>query len=158
MLLPAIRSLAPGVVDLHLPAFGTPGQWAFVSLAKTHPHQARQVASALWGSAALRSTRYLILVDAELDVRDVRAVLCEVGAHAVPERDMFSYDGPAGGSADGDATPLLARHVGIDATTKIAGEHSGPARQRLASSPEIAALVSARWAEYGLDLELAPSI
>ncbi len=151
VLLPAIRTLAPGVVDLHLPAFGGLHHYAFVSIAKTYPFQARQVASALWGSAALRLTKFLVLVDADVDVRDVRAVLSEAGANASPECDLFTYDGPTASATGGSPRALLVRHVGIDATTKIAGEQSEPTPERLSASAQIDELVSRRWSEYGLD-------
>jgi 4-hydroxy-3-polyprenylbenzoate decarboxylase len=146
VLLPAVRTLAPGVVDLHLPALGGLHRFAFVSLAKTYPFEARQVASALWGSAALRFTKFLMLVDADVNVRDIEAVLAEVGANASPQRDVFSYDGP---TPDGVISGL-SRHVGIDATTKIPGEQGGPAAERLIASSEVQQLVTSRWNEYGL--------
>ncbi len=150
MLLPAVRTTSPDVVDLHLPAYGGLHHFAFVSIRKTHPFQARQAASALWGSAALRFTRFLIVVDAEVNVRDAQQVLSEVGAHASVERDVFSYDGPTHAS-DSTGPIALGRHLGIDATTKIAGEQSGAAPQRLSAGEEIIARVTARWAEFKLD-------
>jgi 4-hydroxy-3-polyprenylbenzoate decarboxylase len=151
VLLGALRTVAPGLVDLHLPALGGLHRYAFVSFAKTYPFQARQVASALWGSAALRFTKFLILVDAEVDVRDLASVLAEVGANAAPERDLFSYDGPSGRTDPANPLAALGRHLGIDATTKIAGEQAAGAPPRLVAGTEVEQLVSARWSEYELD-------
>jgi len=98
-----------------------------------------------------------VLVDAEVDVRDVRGVLAEIGAHATPQHDMFSYDGPAAATGQGGASDPLTRHVGIDATTKIVGERcdvssagTTTAAERLTASAEIERLVDQRWSEYGL--------
>jgi 4-hydroxy-3-polyprenylbenzoate decarboxylase len=152
VLLPAIRAVAPGVVDLHLPALGGADRWAFVSIAKTYPFQARQVASALWGSAALRFTKLVVLVDSDVDVRNVESVLAEIGANVAPERDLFGYDGPTAPTGGPGGLTTLGRHIGIDATVKIAGEHSGSPSERLVGSREIEALVTARWSEYGIAL------
>ena len=150
LLLPAVRSVAPGVVDLHVPAYGGLHRFAFVSMRKTHAFEARQVASALWGSPALRFTKFLILVDDYVDVHDTPRVLAAVGANVSPERDVFSYDGPTHGSDHAQLATALGRHLGIDATAKIAGEQAGHWPAPLAASDEIMQLVTARWAEYGV--------
>ncbi len=152
MLLPALKLVAPAIVDLHLPPLGGLHRYALVSLAKQYPHQARQVASALWGTAALRNIRFLVLLDADVDVRDVRGVLAEVGAKAMPQSDVFSYDGPTAERIGGGQGRLLARHIGIDATTKIAGERvAAVSGGRLTASREIMDLVTSRWEEYQID-------
>ncbi len=151
VLLPALRTLAPGIVDLHLPALGGLHNYAFVSIHKSYPFHARQVASALWGSQSLRFIKFLVLVDAEVNVRQARDVLAEIGANAAPDRDMFSYDGPIAGAEPGSLAQF-GRHVGIDATTKIAGEQVGPTTKRLNADTEIDELVDRRWSEYGLEI------
>jgi 4-hydroxy-3-polyprenylbenzoate decarboxylase len=152
LLLPALRAIAPSLFDLHLPAYGGIDRWAFASIVKTHPFQARQVASALWGSAALRYTKFLILVDQHVNVHDTPRVLAEVGTNVAPERDVFSYDGPAQAADYANSMAPLGRHLGIDATAKIAGEQSGTWPAPMVTSEEIKHLVTARWDEYKLPL------
>jgi 4-hydroxy-3-polyprenylbenzoate decarboxylase len=41
--------------------------------------------------------------------------------------------------------------MGIDATTKIPPETDHPWGEALESDPDVAAMVSRRWAEYGLE-------
>ncbi len=153
MLLPALRAVAPEIVDLHLPAYGGPHHFALVAIRKTGPFQARQVASALWGSPALRFTKFLVVVDHYVDVHDTDRVWSEVGANVAPERDLFTYDGPAHGSDHANSLAPLARHVGIDATAKIPGERSTDGPTPLATNPEIEQLVNSRWEEYKLARE-----
>ena len=150
MLLPAVRAAAADVVDLHLPAYGGPHRWAFVSIHKRYPYQSRQIASALWGSAALKFTKFLVLVDPHVNVHDTQAVLAEVGANVAPDRDVFSYDGPAHGSDHANPSAPLGRHLALDATAKIPGEQQGPWPAPLVTSEEIRQLVTARWEEYKL--------
>jgi 4-hydroxy-3-polyprenylbenzoate decarboxylase len=142
VLLPALGTIAPGIVDLHLPALGGLHNYAFVSVAQTYPFQARQIASALWGSPALRFVKFLVLLDAHVNVRQVRSVLAEIGAHAQPERDFFSYEGPL-------ANAPFGRHIGIDATRKTADEPTRDAAASNVTEAEIEELVTRRWAEYG---------
>jgi 4-hydroxy-3-polyprenylbenzoate decarboxylase len=151
MLLPAVRSAAPDVVDLHLPTLGGRHRYAFVSMRKHYPFHARQVAAALWGTEALRFTKFLVLVNQDVNVHDVTRVLAQVGANAAPERDVFAFAGPAHGS-DHAAGSALAGRLAIDATDKLAGEQSGAWPERLDAGEEIRRLVTARWAEYQLEL------
>jgi 4-hydroxy-3-polyprenylbenzoate decarboxylase len=152
LLLPALRTATPSLVDLHLPAYGGLDRWAFASIRKTYPFQARQVASALWGSAALKHIKFLIVVDERVNVYDAASVLAEVGANVAPERDVFAYDGPAQASDHANSLAPLGRHLGIDATAKIAGEQTGSWPAPLVTSEEIKQLVTARWGEYKLPL------
>ncbi|MBI3836776.1 MAG: UbiD family decarboxylase [Planctomycetia bacterium] len=152
LLLAPLRAAVPSLIDLHLPAYGGLDRWAFVSIRKTYPFQARQVASALWGSPVLKYTKFVVVVDEQVNVHDAPSVLAEVGANVAPERDVFPYDGPAHASDHANSMAPLGRHLGIDATAKIAGEQSGAWPAPLATSEEIKQLVTARWGEYKLPL------
>lgn len=152
MVLAGLKAAEADIVDLHLPLAGGPHRWAVVSLRKRFPFQARQVASALWGSAALRFTKFLVVVDGHVDVRDARQVLAAVGSNVAPDRDMISYDGPAHASDHANALAPLGRHVAFDATAKIAGERSGQWPAELRTSEATREQVTARWAEYQLEL------
>jgi 4-hydroxy-3-polyprenylbenzoate decarboxylase len=152
LLLPALRRIAPDIVDLHLPALGGLDRYAFVALRKRYDFQARQVAAALWGSDALRFTKFLVLVDHDVNVHDVERVLENVGANVAPDRDLFSFDGPAHGSDHAGSLGPLARHLAIDATAKLPGEQQGAWPARLDPGDEVHQLVTARWAEYRLEL------
>ncbi len=152
MLLPALRAIAPDVVDVHLPALGGQNSYALVAIRKRYPFHARQIACALWGSTSLQFTKFLILVDARVNVHDVQRVLSEAGANVAPERDMFSHDGAAHGADHSHSQSPLARRVAIDATAKIAGEHQGALPTALQASEETRQLVTARWSQYKLEL------
>lgn len=152
MLLPALRAIVPELVDLHLPAFGGQHDYAFVAMRKRYPFHARQIAAALWGSTALGFTKFLILMDAEVNVHDVPRVLAEVGANVAPECDIFAHDGPAHTASHANSLGLLSRHVAIDATAKIAGERTGASPAPLVVDDETRQRVTSRWAEYKLEV------
>jgi len=150
MLVPLLRSVAPDLVDLYLTAFGGWQRVAFVSIRKQHPFQARQIAAALWGTNALRFTKFLVLVDERIDVHNIEQVLGQMGAHVAPERDLFSLDGPAHASDHANTLGALARHVAIDATTKLPAEQSTKSPSPLDAGHDIRQQVTARWPEYRL--------
>jgi 4-hydroxy-3-polyprenylbenzoate decarboxylase len=150
MVLAALRTTAPDVVDLHLPPLGGMHHFALVSMRKRYPFHARQIAAALWGSEALKFTKFLILVDHDVNVHDAGRVLELVGANVAPERDVFAFDGPAHSSDHASGPAPLGRHLAIDATAKIAGEQSGTWPELLDAGEETRRQVTARWAEYKL--------
>ncbi len=149
-LLSQLRTRNASIVDFSLPAMGGPHAFAVISLAGASAGLSRQVAAMAWASEPLRFTRFLAVVDAEVNVHDARQVLAAIGAHADPGRDVFSFDGPAH-AADLVVVGGLARRLAVDATRKgsplVAGLAAG------AASEEAVRLVTARWAEYGLPFQ-----
>ncbi len=152
LFLPIIRTFVPEVVDLDLPLFGTFHNWAFVSIRKTHPFQARKVMHALWGLGQMMYTKFLVVVDAEVNVHDAEEVLWRAGAEADPRRDTVLATGPADVLDHAAPPDAAAGKLGIDATRKLPEEAGGAAwPEPLESDPETAARVARRWAEYGFE-------
>jgi 4-hydroxy-3-polyprenylbenzoate decarboxylase len=151
MLLATVRSIAPDLTDVSLPLLGGPHRFAFVAIRKTFEYQARQTAAALWGSEALKFTKFVVLVDAGIDVHDPAQVWSRVGANVAPEKDVFFHDGPAHPADHAGTMFPLARHMAIDATAKLPGERPGPWPAPLDASEEIGRQVTARWAEFKLE-------
>ena len=103
--LPFLRAELPGLWDLEFPAFGGDRSWAFVAIDKTYPGQASQFANAFWGLCKMLPVRYLVIVDADVDLCNTDDVWHAVAAHATPTRDVritdsipdeFFYDRPPG--------------------------------------------------------------
>lgn len=151
-MLPLVRHTIPELVDLALPSgTGRPGL-VFASVRKSYPLQARKIANALWGLDALQFSKCLVLVDAEIDVQRTEVVMLEIDNHAHPGRDAFFSEGPADPLDHAAPTPHCGHRLGIDATQKLAEEHSGRWPKKLALPPELAQLVDRRWGEYGFGL------
>lgn len=149
--LPALRTLAPDVLDYDLPLFGAFHNFAFVKIRKEYPYQARKVAHALWGAGQMALTKFIVVVDAEVDVHDPNDVWFYVGANVDPARDIEMVKGPADILDHATAEPGAGGKMLIDATRKIPGE--GPVRpwpQPNRMSQDIIDLVNRRWKEYGL--------
>ncbi len=151
MILPALRARAPDVVDVHLPPLGASHGFALVAIRKRFAGHARQIAAALWGTDELKFTKFLVLVDHDVDVHDPANVWQRVGANVAPECDLLFFDGPAHGSDHAGTLFPLARHVALDATAKLSSERRGTWPATLDAGEEIRSRVSARWSEYQLE-------
>lgn len=149
--LPLVQMMLPEVVDYHLPAFGVFHNFCLVSIRKEYPYHARKVMHALWGMGQLMFSKFIIVVDEDANVQDVEEVLFRVGANVDPRRDICVVDGPV--DALDHAAPHLCAgsKMGIDATSKLAGEGIIREWPPLIKMPEaIKKLVDGRWEEYGI--------
>jgi 4-hydroxy-3-polyprenylbenzoate decarboxylase len=116
--LPVIRLVLPELVDMNLPMEGLFINVGIVSVRKQYPGHPRKVMHALWGLGQMMFVRYLIVVDEDVDVHDLKEVLYRVGLQADPERDLELSHGPVDQLSISNAVPNLGAKVGIDATRK----------------------------------------
>lgn len=149
--LPLLKMLIPDIIDYHLPMFGAFHNFVFVKIRKEYPMQARKVMSSIWGAGQMMFSKFIIVVDEDVNVHDEQEVMFSVGANVDPRRDTMLVDGPMDILDHSSPYYGAGSKMGIDATRKIDGE--GLVREfpdRLIMSDEIKALVDRRWAEYGL--------
>ncbi len=149
--LPMLQMIIPEIVDYHLPQWGAFHNICFVKIRKEYPLQARKVASSIWGAGQMMFSKFIVVVDEEVNVHDEQAVMFAVGGNVDPRRDTFVVDGPV--DVLDHAAPYLGAgsKICIDATRKIRGEgvvRDWPAP--LAMSEAVRRLVEGRWREYGL--------
>lgn len=122
LFLPIFKLTFPEIVDLALPAEGVFHNLVFVSIRKTYPMQAFKVMHGLWGMGQMMFTKYIVVVDADVDVHNTSEVLFRLCANTDPRRDTIMTRGPA--DVLDHATPDLAigSKLGFDATHKLPGE------------------------------------
>ncbi len=120
--LPVFRMTFPEIVDMALPAEGVFHNLVVVSIKKSFPYHAMKVMHGLWGMGQMMFSKMIIVVDADVNVHDMREVLFRLCANIDPQRDILLTKGPA--DVLDHATPALGfgSKMGIDATHKIAGE------------------------------------
>ena len=121
---PLARLAMPELVDYDLPEFAAARLWAVVSIRKTYAGQGRRAAHAAWNLPAMMFAKMLVVVDADVDVRDHQQVLAAVTANMRPDRDVTLEQGPA--DPFDPATPLgaLGQKMAIDATRKFSEEQT----------------------------------
>jgi 4-hydroxy-3-polyprenylbenzoate decarboxylase len=139
-------------VDYDFPIEGGFQNLVIVSVRKRYPGHAKKVMYALWGLGHMMMlTRNIIVVDADVDVHDMRHVAWATLNNVDAGRDLVLAPGPV--DVLDHAAPLaaLGTKLGIDATRKTAEE--GYAREwppDIVMAQEIKDLVTRRWAQYGL--------
>ena len=84
LFLPLIRLMVPELVDIHLPADSVFHNFAIASIRKRYPGQARKVMHAIWGLGQLMFSKFVIIVDEDVDVQNLREVLG--GSATIPIR------------------------------------------------------------------------
>ena len=131
-LLPLLQMVVPEIVDYNLPVEGGFHNLCIVAVKKSYPGQAKKVMNALWGLGHMMMlTRVLLVVDADVDVHDPRAVVWFALNNVDPSRDLVRC--PARSTISITAARSCRRSVhklGIDATRKGAGRRL---RARLAA-------------------------
>jgi 4-hydroxy-3-polyprenylbenzoate decarboxylase len=149
--LPIIRLLLPEVVDMNMPAEGVFHNLVIVSIRKRYPGQARKVMHALWGLGLMMLAKTIVVVSERVNVQDLSEVAWRVTGNIDPRRDLVIVDGPMDDLDHAALRHRFGGKLGIDATEKDATDGIGqPWPEEIAMSDEIRALVSRRWAEYGL--------
>ncbi|HEX5690999.1 MAG TPA: menaquinone biosynthesis decarboxylase, partial [Roseiflexaceae bacterium] len=152
LFLPLMQLVVPEIVDVNMPAEGVFHNLVVVSIRKRFPGQARKVMYALWGLMLMSLSKYIWVVDEDVDVQNMSEVLFHVTSYTDPRRDSVILDGPL--DALDHATDKFAygAKMGLDATRKRPDldhfPHDWPNDIRM--SPEVIGRVSRRWKEYGI--------
>jgi 4-hydroxy-3-polyprenylbenzoate decarboxylase len=155
LFLPLLQMVVPEIVDYNLPVEGGFHNLAIISIRKSYPGQAKKVMNALWGLGHMMMlTRCLVVVDADVDVQDARAVAWYVLNNIDASRDLVVMPGPVDDlDHSGSYRPALGHKLGIDATRKGADEgyeRVWPAEIEMDRATR--EQVTRRWHEFGLPL------
>ena len=122
LFLPILRMTFPELVDLALPAEGVFHNLVFVSIKKSYPMQAFKIMHGLWGMGQMMFTKYIVVVDDDVDVHNTSEVLFRLCANTDPQRDAIFTKGPADVLDHATSELAVGTKMGIDATHKFPGE------------------------------------
>jgi 4-hydroxy-3-polyprenylbenzoate decarboxylase len=122
LFLPIFKMNFPEIVDIALPAEGVFHNLVFVSIKKTYPMQAYKIMHGLWGMGQMMFTKYIVVVDDDVDVHNTREVLFRLCANTDPQRDSIFTKGPADVLDHATSEMAIGSKLGIDATKKLPGE------------------------------------
>jgi 4-hydroxy-3-polyprenylbenzoate decarboxylase len=122
LFLPVLKMNFPELVDLALPAEGVFHNLVFVSIKKSYPMQAYKIMHGLWGMGQMMFTKYIIVVDEDVDVHNTSEVLFRLCATTDPQRDTIFTRGPADVLDHATTELAVGSKLGIDATKKLPGE------------------------------------
>ncbi len=158
---PILRQQVSEIVDFFLPMEALSYKAAIISIDKAYPGQARRAAMAFWTALPqFTYTKFVIVVDKDVNIRDPRQVTWAVSSKVDPKRDVFILDDTPFDRLDFATEKVgMGSRMAIDATTKIVPERDREWGEALESDPDVAAMVERRWAEYGLgDIDVNQSV
>lgn len=149
---PILRQQVSEIVDFFLPMEALSYKAAIISIDKAYPGQARRAALAFWSALPqFTYTKFAIVVDKDINIRDPRQVVWAISSKVDPSRDVFILENTPFDTLDFASEKIgLGGRMGIDATTKIPPENDHEWGEPLVSDSDVAAMVDRRWAEYGL--------
>ncbi len=122
LFMPIFKMTFPEIVDIALPAEGVFHNLVVVSIRKTYPLQAFKIMHGLWGMGQMMFTKYIIVVDEDVNVHNTSDVLFRLCANTDPQRDSIFTKGPADVLDHATSELAMGTKMGIDATRKLAGE------------------------------------
>ena len=149
---PLLVQQFPEIVDFYLPPEGCSYRVACVSIKKQYPGHAKRVMFGIW--SFLRQfmyTKFIIVTDDDVNVRDWKEVIWAMTTRVDPKRDTLIAEATPIDYLD-FASPVagLGSKMGIDATNKWPAETSREWGTPIAMSDEVKKRVDAMWGDLGL--------
>jgi len=150
--IPLIRQQFPEIIDFWLPPEGCSYRIAVISMKKAYPGHAKRVMLGAW--SYLRQfmyTKWVIVVDDDINARDWKDVMWAMSTRMDPARDCTIIEHTPIDYLD-FASPVsgLGSKIGLDATNKWEGETTREWGEKLFMEQEIIDKVDAMWGELGL--------
>ena len=149
---PIIQKQFPEIVDFYLPPEGCSYRLAIVSITKQYPGHAKRVMMGVW--SFLRQfiyTKFIIVVDDDIDIRSWKDVIWAITTRMDPTRDTTLIDNTPIDYLD-FASPVasLGSKMGLDATNKFQGETNRAWGEVIDMRQDIKDKVDVMWADLGL--------
>ncbi|WP_144734100.1 UbiD family decarboxylase [Extensimonas perlucida] len=124
LFVPLLQRAFPEIADFYLPPEACSYRLAVVSIRKAYPGHARRVMMGVWSH--LRQflyTKFIVVVDEDVNVRDWKEVIWALSTRMDPARDTLLIEHTAIDYLD-FASPVagLGSKMGLDATNKWPGE------------------------------------
>ena len=149
---PLLQKQFPEITDFYLPPEGCSYRMAVVSMKKQYPGHAKRVMFGVW--SFLRQfmyTKFVIVTDDDIDVRDWQDVIWAMTTRMDPVRDTLLVENTPIDYLD-FASPVsgLGGKVGFDATNKLPGETSREWGRPIVMDEAVKRRVDALWEELGI--------
>jgi len=149
---PLLQKQFPEITDFYLPPEGCSYRMAVVSMRKAYPGHAKRVMFGVW--SFLRQfmyTKFIIVTDDDVDVRDWKEVMWALTTRVDPARDTLLVENTPIDYLD-FASPVsgLGSKMGIDATNKWPGETTREWGTPIVMDAAVKAKIDALWPDLGL--------
>ncbi len=149
---PLLQKQFPEITDFYLPPEGCSYRMAVVSMKKQYPGHAKRVMFGVW--SFLRQfmyTKFILVTDDDVDVRDWKEVMWALTTRVDPARDTLLVENTPIDYLD-FASPVsgLGSKMGIDATNKWPGETVREWGTPIVMDAAVKTRVDAMWRDLGL--------
>ncbi len=153
---PILQKQFPEILDFYLPPEGCSYRVAVISLRKEYAGHAKRVMLGTW--SFLRQfmyTKFVIVVDEDVNPRDWKDVIWAMSTRMDPRRDCVFVDNTPIDYLD-FASPVsgLGSKVGFDATNKWQGETDREWGRPIERDPAVVARIDEIWSQLGIDLKV----
>ena len=149
---PLLQQQFPEIIDFWLPPEGCSYRIAVVSIKKAYPGHAKRIMMAIW--SYLRQfmyTKWVIVVDDDINIRDWKEVMWAISTRMDPVRDITQIQNTPIDYLD-FASPEsgLGGKIGLDATNKWPPETAREWGRQIRMTDEVIQTVSEKWPLLGL--------
>ncbi|WP_375326664.1 UbiD family decarboxylase [Candidatus Tisiphia endosymbiont of Nemotelus uliginosus] len=145
--IPILQQQFPEIIDFWLPPEGCSYRVAVVSIRKAYPGQAKRIMMGIW--SFLRQfmyTKFIIIVDEDINIRDWPEVIWALSTRSDPARDSMIIENSPIDYLD-FASPVsgLGSKIGIDATNKLSPETSRNWGQKIEMTDDVIKKIDKIW-------------
>jgi 4-hydroxy-3-polyprenylbenzoate decarboxylase len=149
---PLLQQQFPEITDFWLPPEGCSYRIAVVSIAKAYPGHAKRVMMGIW--SYLRQfmyTKWVIVVDDDINIRDWKDVMWAISTRMDPVRDITQMQNTPIDYLD-FASPQsgLGGKIGLDATNKWPPETTREWGTQIRMTDDVIETVNGKWSRLGL--------
>jgi 4-hydroxy-3-polyprenylbenzoate decarboxylase len=149
---PLFKQQFPEITDFWLPPEGCSYRVAVVSMKKAYPGHAKRVMLGVW--SYLRQfmyTKFVIVIDDDLNARDWNDVIWAISTNMDPARDITLIENTPIDYLDfASPEPSLGSKMGMDATAKLYPETKREWGRRISMTDDVIEEVTKKWKQYGL--------
>jgi len=150
--IPLLQKQFTEITDFYLPPEGCSYRMAVVQMKKQYAGHAKRVMFGVW--SFLRQfmyTKFIVVVDEDVNVRDWKEVIWAITTRVDPTRDTVMVDNTPIDYLD-FASPIsgLGSKMGIDATNKWPGETNREWGTPIVMAPEVKKKVDEIWGQLGI--------
>jgi 4-hydroxy-3-polyprenylbenzoate decarboxylase len=152
LFIPLLQRQFPEITDFYLPPQGCSYRMAVVAIRKAYPGHARRVMMGVWSHLRqFMYTKFIVVVDDDVDVRDWGEVVWALTTRMDPARDTMLVENTPIDSLD-FASPVsgLGSKMGLDATGKWPGETQREWGRPIAMDAAVAARMESVFESLGI--------
>jgi len=152
LFIPLLQRQFPEIVDFYLPPEGCSYRMALVRIRKAYPGHARRVMMGVWSHLRqFMYTKFIVVVDEDVDVRDWKEVIWALTTRMDPARDTMMVEHTPIDYLD-FASPVsgLGSKMGLDATNKWPGETQREWGRTITMDADVTARMDALYKSLGL--------